>query len=296
MSVNNNRKALVTLVIGREYERMFARYCQPSWTAYCNKFSYDLIVITSPLDESARGKARSPSWQKLLILSQEWSAKYDQIVWLDTDIMINGQLAPSIVDRVPIDRIGAVEAYSIPTREIHAVALRRMYAYWRSQGGHYIDNLTPGWYYENRGIPGEELDKVVQGGVLVCSPKKHRAIFEHIYYGYEDQHKGAEWNYEMPAMSYELIKHDQICWLPAQFNFCVADLVAAFYPFLFHTSPSLFNKVMNKVGRRLGMKEINSHSRMREQALKTIFDLGYFVHFAGCPAMMEDLHSSIASQ
>jgi hypothetical protein len=177
----SNKKALVTLAIGEKYERMFDRYCKKSWSNYCNNHSYDLVVITNSLDETHRGSERSPAWQKLLILSQDWSSKYEQVIWVDTDVMINAKLAPDIAEIVPVDKVGAVETYSIPSKEIHGIALQRAYDNWRSQGVNYIDNITPGLYYENRGIPGGDLDKVVQTGVFVCSPKEHRKIFEYIY-------------------------------------------------------------------------------------------------------------------
>jgi hypothetical protein len=290
--ITSNRKALVTLAIGARYERLFNSYCRESWTRYCEKFAYDLIVITKPLDDSPRGRDRSPAWQKLLILSQEWSKRYTQVVWLDTDIMINNQTAPDIANIVPVEKVGAVEMYSIPSKEIHDIALQRRYNYWRSLGIDYIDNSSPGLYYKNRGIPGGELVNVVQTGVFTCSPKHHRGIFEHIYDHYEDKQKNANWNYEMPAMSYELVKNDLVDWISPQFNFCVGDLTAAFYPFLFHgnTRPSLFTKVVNKIRRELNVKANDRRSKMQGIALKNIYELGYFIHFAGCSEMMKNLY------
>jgi hypothetical protein len=89
-------KAIVTLAIGERYLKMFERYCWKNWQVYADKYNYDLIVITDPLDNSERAKLRSPAWQKLLILSQDWSDKYEQIVWIDTDIIINNENAYDI--------------------------------------------------------------------------------------------------------------------------------------------------------------------------------------------------------
>ncbi len=283
-----NKKALVTLAIGKKYERMYERYCQNSWRKYCNNHSYDLIVITKPLDDSPRGQERSPSWQKLLILSQDWSSKYEQVVWVDTDVMINAELAPDIAEIVPVEKVGAVEAYSIPSREIYKIALQRAYDNWRSQGVKYIDNSTPSLYYQNRGIPSSDLDKVVHGGVFVCSPKEHREIFEFIYYNYEDKYKTPEWNYEMPALSYELLKNNMVTWLPPQFNFCVWELISAFYPFIFHAN--LLEKVIDRIRQNLGLRALDPKFSLKCQCLKNIYDLGYFIHFAGCARLMEYLH------
>ncbi len=308
-----NKKALVTLAIGKKYEEMFEKYCKKNWSYYCNRHSYDLVVLTNSLDETDRGRNRSPAWQKLLILSQDWSSKYEQIVWVDTDIFINADLAPDIAENVPIDKVGAVDAYSIPSRELYTIALKRLYENYRCIGMKYIDNITPGLFYENRGIHGGDLDKVVQTGVFVCSPEKHRDIFEYIYYNYEDENKSAEWNYEMPAMSYELVKNDMVHWIPQQFNFCISDLTSAFYPFIFHSNSltSLAERAVNKIQRGnpksllirqsllliekmiSKIQQKDPKSLLMRQSLNNIYDLGYFIHFAGCSKMMEYLHQHL---
>lgn len=287
-SMSKSRKAIVTLTIGVKHEQMFSAYCRRNWKEYCDKHDYDLIVINENLDDTQRSKERSPSWQKLLILSQEWASSYDQIVWVDTDIFINAENSPCIASLVPLDKFGAVEAYSIPSKEIYPVALKRSYENWQKKGVSYINDVTPGLYYENRGIPGGDLDKVAQTGVFVCSPKNHRDIFEHIYNTYEDIHKSAEWNYETAAMSYELVKNNMVHWIPPEYNFCVADIVSSFYPFIFQNkkfpiSRRAYPKIMGKLG---FSKEL---STLQQMCLKNIYDIGYFIHFAGCSGWMPSL-------
>src|SRR5437016_12929944 len=86
--------ALVTLAIGEHYLSNWQKYCAADWQAYAAKHGYDLIVITEPLDRSPRAMARSPAWQKCLVLSQEFARQYHQIVLLDSDIAINAATAP----------------------------------------------------------------------------------------------------------------------------------------------------------------------------------------------------------
>jgi hypothetical protein len=246
------KKAIVTLAIGEKYLTSFHNICHKNWDVYCDKFGYDLIVLIDPLDCSKRANDRSPAWQKLLILSQPWSNEYDRIVWVDIDVIINNQNAYDICDGVPIDMIGAVDSYSIPTKEIHDISLKRMYNEWEASGVPFINNLTPSEYYTNRGIPGEGIDSVVQTGVFVCSPKHHREIFEYVYYNYEDSN-GAEWNYEMPPMSYEVLRNNLVHWISPRFNFCVGNIEAAFYN---------------------GMNP--------NDYLPRIHSLSIFMHFAGC--------------
>jgi hypothetical protein len=249
------KKAIVTIAIGERYSQMFHLVCQNNWMEYCDRFSYDLILISDSLDKSERAKLRSVAWQKLLILSQEWASEYDRIVWVDVDVIMNSNYAYDICDGVPVEKIGAVDSYSIPTREIHRIALSRLYDGWKSSCMPFIENLSPGQYYTNRGINGGHLDNVVQTGVMVCSPIHHREIFEKVYYGYEDKN-GAEWNYEMPSLSFELLQNNLVHWISPRFNFCVSDVEAAFY--------------------------YNS----KDSHLKDIYDLSVFMHFAGCAHKM----------
>lgn len=291
---SSNKKALCTLAIGGKYEEMFNKYCRKNFEMYCNNYLYDLIVITQSLDNSNRSNERSPAWQKLLILSQEWSSKYEQIVWVDADIIINNSIAPDITCMVPLHKIGAVEAYSIPSNGIYKISLQRNYDKWRSEGISFVDNKTQDLYYKNRGISCGSIDKVVQTGVFVCSPKHHKEIFEYIYYSYEDEFKSAEWNYEMPAMSYELVNNGVVEWLPEQYNFCVSDITSAFYPFILDSSSnkSFMGKALAKLSRKLKIRICGPKTKLRRQCLKNIHDLGYFIHFAGCSHMMEELCQS----
>lgn len=289
-----NKKAIVTLAIGDRYIEMFDGMCRDGWSKYCEKFGYDLIVIKEFLDASERAKKRSPAWQKLLICSQDWARNYDQLVWVDTDVLINFNSAEDICKNTPIEKISAVETWSIPSRQVHDISLKRLYESWDSQGIKYIDNLLPRLYYQNRGIDVEpDIDSVVQTGVFVCSPSHHRELFEHIYNSYEDSH-GADWNYEMPAMSYEIIRNNLQHWIGPEYNFCVSNLTVAFYPFLFHNQGQmgLHKRFYRKIKSLAGLANTNI-DRNELLALRNIFELGYFIHFAGCSSLMAPLHSHL---
>ena len=278
------KKAIVTLAIGTKYENAFNAYSRHSWQTYCEKFGYDLIVIKEALDETDRATKRSPAWQKLLILSQEWAQKYDRIAWLDSDIIINNYQATDICEGIPVHKIGAVDTYAIPTRELHDIALQSLQKYWEENNCPYVDALNPSEYYTKRGIPGHDLDAVVQTGVIVCSPKHHRNVFELVYRSYEDSH-GAEWNYEMPALSYELLRSDLVHWLSPRYNFCVAMLLSAFYPEAQRTL-SQRPTVLTRITAKLAPSRIDQVSPKLLQALKNIYDLSIFMHFAGCASLI----------
>jgi hypothetical protein len=256
------KKAIFTLTIGEMYETAFNNMSRSSWQKYCDKFGYELVVINQHLDGSERAMKRSPAWQKLLILSLNGSSDYDRIVWVDSDIIMNSTYAYDVLEGVPEEKVGAAEEYSTPTREIFQIGLKRLYDEWDRRGVRYLSNLTPQDYYKNRGFPGVTFDKVVQTGVLACSPKHHRQLFEKTYLSYEDT-RGGEWNYEMPALSYELINSDSVHWISQRFNYCVSHLISSLYP----TSNDLTIK----------------------QDLRNIYDLSIFMHFAGCTSVMTDM-------
>ena len=284
------KKAIATLTIGEKYENLFNNYCKINWEKYSEKFNYDLIVINKNLDDSKRSRERSPAWQKLLILSQEWSKNYDQIVWVDSDVLINYKLAKDISKIVEIENLGAVDAYSIPSKEIYQLSLKRTYDNWKRNGIQYIHNLKPEEYYQKRGINGFDIDAVVQTGVFVSSCEHHRKIFEHIYYSYEDNNKSAAWNYEMPAMSYELIKANLVQWIPIEYNYNVYDIISAYYSFIFFKKEFLLKNLYNKLIKKINLNNhVSSLSSLEIKCLNQIYNNGYFIHFAGCQNWMSSI-------
>lgn len=279
------KNAIVTLAVGEKHKSLFEKHCRSNWQEYCDKCGYDLIVITEAFDSSDRARARSISWQKLLILSQKWATNYQQIIWIDSDVIINPNVAFDIIKKVPIETVGGVDQYAIPTKEIFDISLSRLYNDWTRSGVAYLDNRTPESYYLNRGIPGHGLQHVMQGGIFVCSPLHHKELFERIYYNYEDSSGGG--NFENPALSYELVKEDLVTWLPSQFNFCVINIISAFYPELFGTKPGFFKSCLSKVVRKIFSIEFKQKPNKAELiCLKNIYDLSAFMHFASCINLM----------
>jgi lipopolysaccharide biosynthesis glycosyltransferase len=236
------------------------------------------------MDNSARGTTRSPAWQKLLVLSQDWSSKYDRVIWVDSDIIMNNSYAYDIFNGVSAERVGAVESFSVPTRrEIHNISTARLYKHWKKHNIPYIDNMTPAQYYTNRGISGADLTDLVQTGVLVCSPQYHRSLFEYVYEHYEDTH-GAEWNYEQPALSFELLRAGVVEWISCRFNFVVPHIIAAFYPEILISSSHDRRK----------FQRIFARKKFEATHLKSIYDLSIFMHFAGSRDLIAETSRLIA--
>jgi hypothetical protein len=220
--------AIVTLAVGRRYASLWHAVCEPGWRRYCDRHGYDLVCLEEPLDTSERASGRSPSWQKCLILGQPFARRYEQVVWVDADILPNPD-APAVADTVPVERVGAVDEYSMPDRETHARTLAKLYRRWDADGIQYVHNLSTAEYYERAGLPAEH-DAVVQAGVMVLSPAHHRELLEDVYHRYDDL--GPGFNYEMRPLSYELLRAGVVDWLDPRFNYIWGHYKALHFPYL----------------------------------------------------------------
>ncbi|BCM88223.1 hypothetical protein IAD21_00050 [Abditibacteriota bacterium] len=268
-SVLGNSKAIVTLAIGARFRERWNTQCRANWEMYAKRHGYDLICLEHPLDDSERACKRSPAWQKCLILSQEFSSRYERIVWIDSDILINPE-SPDVAGAVPLEKIGAVDEYTIPTPQLHRQILRKLYSYWEAEGIPFIDNETPQDYYALYGLPST-FEQVVQTGMMVLSPRYHRQLLEDTYNSYEET-KSPEWNYEMRPLSYEILKAGAIYWLDARFNFIWGIYKALYFPFLF----------------------AHPDHRRAQECLTRAFERVYFLHFAGSSHEMPLLREVIA--
>ena len=264
-------RALVTLVIGSDYERNFERYCLKNWTAYARRYGYDLVILNSLLDTSPRASARPIYWQKNLILEQPELADYEQVAWIDSDIVINAERAPPIFDGVPNERIGAVDEYRIPDAATYRKALAASYLRARRLGQPFVHNLTPQEYYRMRGFP--EFGEVVQGGMIISSPRLHREVF-HAVYSYEDPGVPSS-NYEMGALSYEILSRDLVTWLDYRFNRLVLLGIAEHLPKVRHQPAE--------------QQLTHSDADFVAAIIAKLYVDCYFLHFAGCQALMKHL-------
>ena len=220
--------AIVILAIGDEYLAYWRKYCEASCRAYAAKHNYDLILICEPLDNSPRAQARSPAWQKCLVLSQDFSQKYERIVSLDGDIVINSQEAPRITDQSPVDRVGGVISGSHIHEDLRGVLADRL-GYSR---GEYARGLR-NWEsmqklaYAYHGL--KPLPSVIQTGVLVASPVHHRSIFESIYVAPEYHVSRC---YEQVPLSHALLTRDLFCAIDTRFNSVFHETALVHYPYL----------------------------------------------------------------
>ncbi len=265
MSVNS--KAIVTIALGKRFIKMTRNYCQENWEAYAEKHGYDVIFIEDPLDTSERARKRSASWQKLLVCSQDRLQKYERIVWVDADVLINPN-APDIAEGVPLEKIGAVNEREQPTKDEHLKAIRRMYRVWGVQGLEFNESYAVPEYYKEYGIECD-LQDIVQCGIMVWSPKHHAEFLKWVYDNYEDNDNRL--NYEMRPTSYEILKNNLVHWLDPRFNKLMHLEKAAYYPLL--------------LGKNL-LPGFHKNA-IRKATINTIFFNNYFLHFIGCVKEMK---------
>jgi hypothetical protein len=291
-------KAIVTLAIGNRYADLWKIFCKDNWNRYATRRGYEIICIDTPLDSSTRAKSRSPAWQKCLVLSQPWSDKYERIVWVDSDILMNSY-APDVSEGVPLDKVGAADEYSYPTAELYQVFLDRVSRYLPATGTGFIEEHTAQQYHANFGLPSK-FNKVVQTGVLVLNSKYHRELLEHVYYTYEDK---PGLNYEMRPLSYELQNEDMVQWIDSRFNALWGIYNTLYRPYSTTRAlnESKFGRPIRRIYySRLGTLLSRFYSRFQilfipaidteAWRLKSAYLHNYFLHFAACPQYLPRLN------
>lgn len=243
------KKAIVTLNVGQQYQNTWRNICRKGWQTYCERHGYDLINLDKRLDTSERANKRSPAWQKLLILGQDWATKYDRVVWVDSDVLIN-PTAPSIVEGVPQEKIGCMDELAYPTLKDHKAIVT-------AKRAHETDGNAE-LFHTCVGIPAGGHSHIVQTGVMVLSPKHHCEVLEHAYYAYEDPGPGLY--YEMRFLSHEIQNANLQHWIDPRFNALLIWLVMA---------------ESVKTGRQPINKVEMGHFLMEQ------FFRNFFIHFAG---------------
>jgi hypothetical protein len=156
-------KALALINVGEAYTKFWNDHCAGAVRAYAARHGYAVVVFDRPLDPS---DGRPPQWQKLLILEQPELRGFDDVVWLDSDILINFHRAPCIVTANGSDKVGAI---SFKRSEMGSPA--KLDNRWgrRSTGG------IRDWY-RSHGF-GDDVDDFTNTGVMVLKPRLHAAIF-----------------------------------------------------------------------------------------------------------------------
>lgn len=259
--------AVVTLAIGDNYLGRWRLLCERGWRQYCDRHNYTLLVIDKPLDESQRARGRSPAWQKCLVLEPPLASRFDRVIWVDSDIVINPG-APSIDANLSPELIGAIDENTYPTPESRQTIINSLVASWEKANPEISSNWAtfrdPAAWHALAGLP-KRGRYMVQTGVLVMSPRHHRDLLRHVYDAYEDR-GGVQMNYEMRPLSFEIQEHGFQQWIDNRFNALI-----------------LFLQLYQNVLLRQPLKNTVEQLRFIQSAYAT----NYFLHFAGCQNLMD---------
>lgn len=209
-------RALVSIVIGDEYMRVWSAVCRASWEAYAAAHGYDLIVIDRPFDPPDAAR-RSPAWQKCLILDQPWSARYRRVVWLDADIIAN-PAAPDIADAAPEEMVGATLVQDqLSASQKHILMEKTFHLKCPPQHAEEVWGAVQNKVYRDNGIETDRVDMAATG-VMVLTPRLHSEVLRDTYG--ETQRSRA---YEQPYLSIRLLERRLFHKISPRWNWGVWD-------------------------------------------------------------------------
>ena len=227
---NKNTKALVTVIIGDELKEWWSQKIHPTWIAYAEKYGYDIVVIEDFIDKTLRAQERTINWQKLLIMEYGDVSAYEDVVWMDCDVMINYHRAPCIVSANDPEKVGlvsyrdnlfdAVETYDNLTLRTHNES--------RFGNAAAKPHSIKDWYT----IAGldESVEDVANTGVIVLKPALHREVLKTVYDDYEENPGSAK---EEFPLSNHLFKRQMVHRLDRRFNWSWWYHLVERYPFIF---------------------------------------------------------------
>lgn len=261
------KRALVTLVLGEPYRQRFAAHVAPTFRAYAKAHGLSLVVLDRLLDDSERGRSRSPAWQKCRLFDHPRLRACDQVLWLDADIVIAPD-APSVFETVPPGVLGAVEQYSSPSPDEYAAAQARTRRYLAAKGLAAPDDATPQDFYRHYGFE-DGPDAVVQTGMLVLTPDVHGPAMLATY-AEERRPDSRDMLFEMRPLSYHLLRSGPVHWLDPRFNALWATTLVNRYPFLM--DPGFLTAYRERP---------DLLARLKAACLQTALGEAYFLHFAG---------------
>ncbi len=263
-------KAIVTITIGKEHTELFERYCMPTWKPYADKHGYDIIVIREPVKPELVTETKSIHWQKCFVLTHEDVKEYEDVVWIDTDILINYHRAPCIVSNNLSDKIGAVSLQMLSERISENTSGRflpyknyciNMFQTPENKAmlqNHFRKKKLDHHYFECNPLMG------INTGVLVMKPTLHSDFMQNVFYKYQSVEKTQD--FEQGPIAVELINQNMVNYIDPGFN-------VIFYYHLVHHYPFLWDSVI--------AKNVKLREMLCSFCATTSYINSYFLHFAG---------------
>jgi hypothetical protein len=250
------RAAIVSFVIGDVYARTWSRMCAHTWARYADRTGIDIVILQHRIDAS--DVARSPAWQKLLILDLPWAKRYERIIWLDSDIVIN-ETAPDILEYGgPVEKVGICEDSGRLSPSEAQVYLERktntrfsprdVQTSWRTatKERYKICKTTP-------------HDVLFNTGVMVLSPAHHNELLKGVYNSPENNRL-----FEQPELSHRLLEADLAYILSPRYNWGLIEPIEL-----------IFNAGM------IGEETPEFMAQVMHVIVRSQLNCAYFLHFYG---------------
>lgn len=192
----NPKILMVAIAIGDKYLEHYNNIFRPSHELYAKRYGYEFKVVTDYLDPSFRSK-EAITFNKILVCSQPWSKGYDYIIVVDADILINPNSPPLHSAYVYGDKIGMVDEYSQPTPAIH----REIQIF-----NGFEETATD--YYMLHAKRHIKTESILNTGLMVLQPTRHRELLERIYNAYSRGAPASKsgYHYEQSCVGYEIQK------------------------------------------------------------------------------------------
>jgi hypothetical protein len=220
--------AIVVFVIGEKYIENFEKKFKKNLVDYCNKYNYELIILSEFIRNEENMDKKKFYWQRLLIPDKY--KDYDYIISLDSDIFINPNAPPLPLNEIPQGKVAAVnERKYFGNYEWRENIQRKMG--WEKTGKE--------WY----ALSGENknYNDHINGGLVIYQPKYHAKLFLDLYdnniINYMKYHQD-----DQSIISSFVIDNDLIYWLDERFNKIWFFWREIFYPNFYHT-PDYVRKI-----------------------------------------------------
>lgn len=249
---------IATMLIGNKYKSLWESTAKASWLAYAKKNHIDVVVIEDLppgyIDE------KPFAWNKLLIGRHPALPKTGKIAWLDSDIIINHEIAENIFEHAETGKISLCEGNTLIRHPFFSRSHHHM-------GGGRDHNQLVHAIYRAHGI-SENVPKFLANTGVFVFDENVKYIMESTYYKYK--HPGGSQQQEQAWFSYEVIANDALHVLDPKFNVLWYEYVEAVFGKILSMFPGLLPATI----------------------AQAIFN-SYFLHFAGRHQDMIPLSSEV---
>ncbi len=231
---------LVTICIGEKYLHQYNALFRPSQEKYAKRCGYDFKIITDYIKEPHHISV--VSMNKVLVCDYKLDKDYDFLIFIDADIIVNENAPPIHSEYDFGDKIGVVNQ-SQPTLQARILTQK-----------HKGYEVTASDYYKLKSNHDIETDHIINTGVLVIQPNKHKLFLRKIFDTYSKQQIGnkAGFHFEQSVIGYEIQKSNLFYFMNMKWNALWAN------------NKYYFNTI-----------------RKQNLTLQTFYDENYFIHLAG---------------